>query len=56
MAILMPIGAEIATADLPSPGAQNPSSLVNVRWQEKTVSIFLVDLLERGEPMDMDRA
>ena len=40
----MPVGSEVVT------------SLIEVEWQQKTVSIFVVDLLERGEPVEPDGA
>ncbi len=52
LAVMIPKGAEVATADLPNSNRDDGTSLVKVEWGQKTVSIFLVDLLERGELVD----
>jgi hypothetical protein len=54
VAVLIPVGSEISTAVIPEANGHETASLVKVEWQEKVVSIFLVDLLERGEPLDFD--
>jgi hypothetical protein len=45
----IPKGAEI-TADLPDVRSGfDRSKFIAIKWEGKTVSIFLLDLLERGE-------
>lgn len=49
-AVIIPAGSEIVTDDLSNPRAlPDQSRLVKVGWNGKTVSMFLVDLLDRGE-------
>lgn len=49
-AVVIPMGAEVFTDDLANPrAASDPSRLVPVEWNGKAVSVFLVDLLDRGE-------
>jgi hypothetical protein len=45
-------GAQVAIPERLDADGHGPSTLVQVEWDEKSVSIFLVDLLERGEPVD----
>jgi hypothetical protein len=57
LAVLIPKGAEIATEYLPQePPVREPSRLIEVRWNGKIVSIFALDLLERGERVDLVRS
>ena len=47
---MIPAGAEIAAADLPDVRERlDRSKLVPIQWEGKIVSIFLLDLMERGE-------
>ena len=47
---MIPAGAEITAADLPGVRERaDRSKLVAIEWEGKMVSIFLLDLMERGE-------
>ena len=49
-AITIPAGAVIASATPPESLLQSDrTNLITVEWEGKTVRMFLVDLLERGE-------
>jgi hypothetical protein len=55
VAILIPEGSEVATDRLPDEQLPSDSSkLIEVRWAGKVVSIFALDLLERGELVEGD--
>ena len=48
--LVIPQGAEIAAIDVPdSRTGFEHSRLIEIQWDGKTVSMFLLDLFERGE-------
>jgi hypothetical protein len=50
IALLIPTGAEVIPLDaVPEEGSGDDGREVSVEWQGRTVSMFLVDLRERGE-------
>jgi len=51
--LLLPSRSEIEISTLPD-GERPKNWLVDVRWKEQPVTMFLVDLLERGERIDRD--
>jgi hypothetical protein len=52
-AVMIPAGSEIVSQERVDfrPGFDR-SRLVEVRWAGRTVSMFLLDLMERGERVD----
>jgi hypothetical protein len=49
-AVVMPAGSEVVSADpIDAHAAFDHAQFVTVKWAEKTVQMFLLDLLERGE-------
>lgn len=49
--ILLPLRAEIEIVVVPD-GIRPTNWLIDVHWRGQPVSMFLVDLLERGERID----
>jgi hypothetical protein len=50
IAVQLPIGAEIVVRDqVDSDGPADPTRQVNVEWDGKMLSMFLVDIREKGE-------
>jgi len=49
IAITLPAGAEIATAESLDTDPESHSKLIEARLGEKTIRVFLLDLLERGQ-------
>lgn len=50
---VVPAGAEIAARELPDiHSGYGCSTLVAIEWNGKTVSMFLADVLERGERLE----
>ncbi|HUB81003.1 MAG TPA: hypothetical protein VMB03_19495 [Bryobacteraceae bacterium] len=56
-AVVVPTGAEVTTADLAlidsSPDRLN--LMIQIQWRDRTLSMFLTDLLARGERVESDR-
>ena len=49
IAVEIPAGAEVLVNDpVPIDPASNHTERINVRWNDRTASIFLIDLQERG--------
>ena len=49
-AIILPAGSEVSTADPNLPPSISPRNrMIEVEWGGKVVTLFEVDLLERGE-------
>jgi hypothetical protein len=54
IAVQLPPGAEIVVLDQIQPETPlNPTHQVNVEWDGNVISMFLVDILERGEQMPL---
>jgi len=49
--VILPATAEVEIDQIPD-GEHPPNCMIDVRWNGDVVSLFLVDLLERGERMD----
>ena len=48
--LLLPTGAEVIPLDtLPDRVSEDDGREICVEWQGKTLSMFLIDILERGE-------
>jgi len=53
LAIIIPTGSEVVSVDpIGSRNGFDRSKLIEVGWDGKTVRMFLLDLLERGERVD----
>jgi hypothetical protein len=56
-ALIIPAGAEIVSVDpIETRPGFNRTKLIEVGWEGKTVRMFLLDLLERGERLDGGRS
>ena len=53
---LIPEGAEVLVKDTGalSGRSKDPTEMVSVEWEGMEVSVFLVDVLERGEHLEND--
>jgi hypothetical protein len=52
-AVVIPAGSEVLSVDpIESRSGFDRAKLVDVGWNGKTVRMFLLDLLERGERID----
>jgi hypothetical protein len=52
-AVMIPAGSEIVSYDpAESPAEFHRSSVIGVEWNGNTVSVFRLDLLERGERVE----
>jgi hypothetical protein len=52
-AIQIPAGAEITVVDnFPKNNTNDPRATINVFWRGEILAMFLIDLQERGEPLE----
>lgn len=53
VAVIIPGGSKVAIADLPEANTlSDASKLIEVEWNGRTVRMFLLDLLERGDRVE----